>query len=57
MYPGRRHDVEFLSRKLDINQFGLIFAGLQKNLGPAGLALVIIREDLLNYALPHSRFA
>ena len=43
---------EFLSRKLDINQFGLIFAGLQKNLGPAGLALVIIREDLLEYALP-----
>ena len=43
---------EFLSRKLDINQFGLIFAGLQKNLGPAGLALVIIRDDLLEYALP-----
>jgi phosphoserine aminotransferase len=43
---------EFLSRKLDINQFGVIFAGLQKNLGPAGLALVIIREDLLEHALP-----
>ena len=49
---------EFLSRKLDINQFGLIFAGLQKNLGPAGLALVIIREDLLRLcASHHSRFA
>lgn len=45
---------EFLSRKLDINQFGIIFAGLQKNLGPAGLALVIIREDLLGKALPET---
>jgi len=45
---------EFLSRKLDISQFGVIFAGLQKNLGPAGLALVIIREDLLEYALPET---
>ncbi|MDD9889309.1 MAG: 3-phosphoserine/phosphohydroxythreonine transaminase [Gammaproteobacteria bacterium] len=43
---------EFLSRKLDINQFGVIFAGLQKNLGPSGLALVVIREDLLEHALP-----
>ena len=45
---------EFLSRELDISQFGVIFAGLQKNLGPAGLALVIIREDLLQYALPET---
>ena len=52
MYPGRRHDVGISLEKLDINQFGLIFAGLQKNLGPAGLALVIIREDLLDCALP-----
>jgi len=43
---------EFLSRELDINQFGVIFAGLQKNLGPAGLAVVVIREDLLGHALP-----
>ncbi len=42
---------EFLSRSLDISQFGIIFAGLQKNLGPAGLALVLIREDLLDHAL------
>jgi phosphoserine aminotransferase len=42
---------EFLSRKIDISQFGIIFAGLQKNLGPAGLALVIVREDLLGHAL------
>ena len=45
---------EFLSRKIDVNQFGIIFAGLQKNLGPAGLALVIIREDLLGHALPET---
>ena len=42
---------EFLSRKIDINRFGLIFAGLQKNLGPAGLAVVIIRDDLLGSAM------
>ncbi|GAB5497992.1 MAG: 3-phosphoserine/phosphohydroxythreonine transaminase [Pseudohongiellaceae bacterium] len=45
---------EFLSRKIDISQFGVIFAGLQKNLGPSGLALVIIREDLLDHALPET---
>ena len=45
---------ELLSRKIDISQFGIIFAGLQKNLGPAGLACVIIREDLLDYALPET---
>jgi len=43
---------ELLSRKLDYNQFGVIFAGLQKNLGPAGLACVLVREDLLGHALP-----
>ena len=41
---------EFMSRKIDISKFGIIFAGLQKNLGPSGLALVIIREDLLDHA-------
>ncbi len=45
---------ELLSRKLDYNQFGVIFAGLQKNLGPAGMALVLIREDLLGHALPYT---
>jgi phosphoserine aminotransferase len=45
---------EFLSREIDISQFGIIFAGLQKNLGPAGLALVIVREDLLDQALPET---
>ncbi|PCH59006.1 MAG: 3-phosphoserine/phosphohydroxythreonine aminotransferase [SAR86 cluster bacterium] len=42
---------ELLSRKIDISKFGIIYAGLQKNLGPAGLACVIIREDLLGLAL------
>ena len=37
---------DILSRRLDIPKFGLIFAGAQKNIGPAGLTLVIIRHDL-----------
>ncbi|PHV71470.1 3-phosphoserine/phosphohydroxythreonine aminotransferase [Sporanaerobium hydrogeniformans] len=39
-----------LSEKVDVSQFGLIFAGAQKNLGPAGVTLVIIRNDLLGFA-------
>ncbi|HAK05073.1 MAG TPA: 3-phosphoserine/phosphohydroxythreonine aminotransferase [Firmicutes bacterium] len=38
----------FLSEPLDVSKFGLIFAGAQKNVGPAGVVIVIIREDLLN---------
>ncbi len=45
---------ELMSRKLDISKFGVIYAGLQKNLGPSGLACVIIRDDLLDYALPET---
>jgi phosphoserine aminotransferase len=37
---------DILSRSFDINQFGLIYAGAQKNLGPSGLALVVMRKDL-----------
>ena len=37
---------DILSRPFDINQFGLIYAGAQKNLGPSGVALVVIRKDL-----------
>ena len=37
---------DMLSRPFDANQFGLIYAGAQKNLGPAGMALVVIRKDL-----------
>jgi len=36
-----------LSRPIDVSRFGLIYAGAQKNIGPAGLTLVIIRRDLL----------
>jgi len=39
-----------LSRPLDVSQFGVIYAGAQKNIGPAGLTLVIVRRDLLRGA-------
>lgn len=39
-----------LSRQIDVSKFGLIYAGAQKNIGPAGLTIVIIREDLLGKA-------
>ena len=39
-----------LSRPIDVGRFGIIYAGAQKNIGPAGLALVIVREDLLGRA-------
>ncbi len=41
-----------LSRPIDVSRFGLIYAGAQKNIGPAGLTIVIVREDLLGQALP-----
>lgn len=41
-----------LSRPIDISRFGLIYAGAQKNIGPAGLTIVIIRKDLIGGALP-----
>jgi phosphoserine aminotransferase len=36
-----------LSRPIDVSRFGLIYAGAQKNVGPAGLTIVIVREDLI----------
>lgn len=42
---------DILSRPLDVTRFGLIYAGAQKNLGPAGLTLVIVRKDLLGKPL------
>ena len=39
-----------LSRPIDVSRFGVIYAGAQKNIGPAGLAIVIVREDLLGRA-------
>ena len=41
-----------LSRPIDVSRFGLIYAGAQKNIGPAGLVIVIVREDLLGQTLP-----
>lgn len=41
-----------LSRPLNVNDFGLIYAGAQKNIGPAGLTIVIVRKDLLGKSLP-----
>lgn len=40
-----------LSRPVDVSKFGLIYAGAQKNIGPAGLTIVIVREDLLGETL------
>ena len=39
-----------LSEEIDVTKFGLIYAGAQKNIGPAGVTIVIIREDLLGFA-------
>lgn len=38
---------DMLHKKIDVNKYGLIYAGAQKNMGPAGVALVILRKDLL----------
>lgn len=43
-----------LSRPIDVSRFGLIYAGAQKNIGPAGLVLVIVREDLIGKARPET---
>ena len=43
---------EILSRPVDVNRYGLIYAGAQKNIGPAGLTIVIVRDDLIGQALP-----
>ena len=39
-----------LSRPIDVSNYGVIYAGAQKNIGPAGLTIVIVRDDLLNFA-------
>jgi phosphoserine aminotransferase len=39
-----------LSRPLDVSKFGLIYAGAQKNIGPSGLTVVIVRDDLIGHA-------
>jgi phosphoserine aminotransferase len=41
-----------LSRPVDVSKYGAIFGGAQKNIGPAGLTIAIVREDLLGHSLP-----
>jgi phosphoserine aminotransferase len=41
-----------LSRPIDVSKFGLIYAGAQKNIGPSGLCVVLVREDLIDQARP-----
>ncbi len=41
-----------LSRQIDVSRYGLIYAGAQKNMGPSGLTVVIVRDDLIGHALP-----
>lgn len=43
-----------LSRPIDVSKFGVIYAGAQKNIGPAGMAIVIVREDLIGDAPDHT---
>ncbi len=45
---------EILSRPIDVNTYGLIYAGAQKNIGPAGLTVVIVRKDLCGSARPET---
>lgn len=43
-----------LSEPVDVTRYGMIYAGVQKNMGPAGMAVVIIREDLLGHAMDNT---
>ena len=43
-----------LSRPIDVSKFGVIYAGAQKNIGPAGITLVIVRNDLLDRVRPNN---
>ena len=43
---------EIMSKPIDVSRYGLIYAGAQKNIGPAGLTIVIVRDDLIGQALP-----
>ena len=42
----------FLSRAVDVSKYGIIYGGAQKNLAPAGLTIVIVRDDLLGHEMP-----
>jgi phosphoserine aminotransferase len=41
-----------LSKPVDVSKYGLIYAGAQKNIGPAGLTILIVRDDLIGHAVP-----
>jgi phosphoserine aminotransferase len=43
---------DILSRPIDVSKYGLIYGGAQKNMGPSGVTVVIVRDDLLGHALP-----
>ncbi|GAA0344613.1 3-phosphoserine/phosphohydroxythreonine transaminase [Bowmanella denitrificans] len=43
-----------LSKPVDVSRFGVIYAGAQKNIGPSGLSVVIVRDDLLNQSMTHT---
>jgi len=43
-----------LSKPIDVSKFGVIYAGAQKNIGPSGLSVVIVRDDLLDFAMPET---
>jgi phosphoserine aminotransferase len=43
---------DILSRPIDVSKYGLIYGGAQKNIGPSGLTIVVVRDDLLGHALP-----
>ena len=45
---------DILSRQVDVSKYGIIFAGAQKNMAPAGLTVVIVREDLAGQELPYT---
>ena len=45
---------DILSRQVDVSRYGIIYAGAQKNMAPAGLTVVIIREDLAGHELPYT---
>ena len=42
----------FMSRPVDVSRYGLIYGGAQKNVGPAGVTMVVVRDDLIGQALP-----
>ena len=45
---------DILSRPVDVSKYGIVYAGAQKNMSPAGLTVVIIRKDLAGHELPYT---